>query len=140
MRMKGKDGGGGRRNNDVGGGMNTDKPRQDLRKRTRVFAIQIVRLYSSLPKSTEAQVLGKQLLRAGTSVGAQYAEAQRAKSNKDFVTKIEGSLQELEEVLYWLDLLIEINPSSSETLAAIQKETNELLAIFVTIVKRVKSR
>ncbi|MBX3002302.1 MAG: four helix bundle protein [Anaerolineales bacterium] len=120
--------------------MNTDQNSQDLKKRTRAFAIQIIRMYSSLPKTTEAQVLGKQLLRAGTSVGAQYAEAQRAKSNKDFVTKIEGSLQELEEVLYWLDLLIEINPSSSETLAAVQKETNELLAIFVTIVKRVKSR
>lgn len=111
----------------------------DLKQRTRTFAIRIIRLYASLPKSTEAQVLGKQLLRAGTSVGAQYAEAQRAKSNKDLITKIEGSLQELEEVLYWIDLLTEMNLGNPETLAALNKETNELLAIFVTIVRRVKA-
>lgn len=85
-------------------------------------------------------MLGKQLLRAGTSVGAQYAEAQRAKSDKDLITKIEGSLQELEEVLYWIDLLTEMKLSNPETLAALNKETNELLAIFVTIVRRVKTR
>ncbi|UYN91844.1 MAG: four helix bundle protein [Anaerolineales bacterium] len=112
----------------------------DLKQRTRTFAIRIIRLYASLPKSTEAQVLGKQLLRAGTSVGAQYAEAQRAKSDKDLITKIEGSLQELEEVLYWIDLLTEMKLSNPETLAALNKETNELLAIFVTIVRRVKTR
>lgn len=112
----------------------------DLKQRTRTFAIRIIRLYASLPKSTEAQVLGKQLLRAGTSVGAQYAEAQRAKSDKDLITKIEGSLQELEEVLYWIDLLTEMKLSNPETLAALNKEANELLAIFVTIVRRVKTR
>lgn len=112
----------------------------DLKQRTRTFAIRIIRLYASLPKSTEAQVLGKQLLRAGTSVGAQYAEAQRAKSDKDLITKIEGALQELEEVLYWIDLLTEMKLSNPETLAALNKETNELLAIFVTIVRRVKTR
>lgn len=120
--------------------MNTDKPRQDLRKRTRVFAIQIIRLYSSLPKSTEAQVLGKQLLRAGTSVGAQYAESQRAKSNKDLVNKVEGALQETEEVLYWLDLLSEMKFGDLDTLSELKQEANELIAIFVTIVRRVKAR
>jgi four helix bundle protein len=113
---------------------------QDLKKRTKNFAIQIIRLFSSLPKTTEAQVIGRQLLRSGTSAGAQYAEAQRAKSNKDFVTKVEGSLQELEETLYWLDILAEIKIGEPQSIEALVKETNELLAIFVVIVRRVKSR
>ena len=71
--------------------------RQDLRKRTKEFALRIIKLYAALPKSTEAQVIGKQLLRSGTSVGAQYREACRAKSNADFISKIEGGLQELDE-------------------------------------------
>ncbi len=82
--------------------MNT---RQDLRKRTKDFALRIVKLYSALPKSSVAQVLGKQILRSGTSVGAQYREACRAKSNADFVNRIEGALQELDETLYWLELI-----------------------------------
>ena len=69
----------------------------ELKERTKDFAIRIMRLYSALPKKTEAQVLGTQVLRSGTSVGAQYREAQHAKSNADFISKIEGSLQELEE-------------------------------------------
>lgn len=73
--------------------------RQDLRTRTKEFALRIVRLYAALPKSTIAQVLGKQILRSGTSVGAQYREACRAKSNADFINKIEGALQELDDAL-----------------------------------------
>jgi four helix bundle protein len=67
--------------------------RQDLRKRTKEFALRIIRLYAALPKTTEAQVLGKQVLRSGTSVGAHYREACRAKSNADFISKIEGALR-----------------------------------------------
>ncbi len=81
--------------------------RQDLKKRTKKFALRIIRLYSSLPKSTEAQVIGKQVLRSGTSVGAHYREACRSRSNAEFISKIEGGLQELEETIYWLELLIE---------------------------------
>ena len=66
----------------------------DLKIRTKDFAIRVIKLYASLPKTTEAQVLGKQLLRSGTSVGAQYREAQHAKSDADLISKIEGSLQE----------------------------------------------
>lgn len=69
----------------------------DLKTRTKKFALDIIRLYSALPKRTEAQVIGCQMLRSGTSVGAHYHEAQRAKSNADFISKIEGGLQELEE-------------------------------------------
>ena len=75
-----------------------EKP--DLKVRTKEFALRIPRLYTSLPKTTEAQVLGKQVLRSGTSVGAQYREAQRAKSDADFINKVEGSLQELDETAY----------------------------------------
>ncbi len=70
---------------------------KDLASRTKGFALRVIRLYAALPKSTEAQVLGKQLLRSGTSVGAQYREAIRARSNAEFISKLEGGMQELEE-------------------------------------------
>ena len=80
-----------------------------LADRTRAFAVRVIRLYSALPKSTEAQVIGKQLLRAGTSVGAHYREAVRARSDAEFISKLEGGLQELEETRYWLELLRDVN-------------------------------
>ena len=116
------------------------QPNQDLGKRTRAYAIGIIRLYSSLPKVVEVQIIAKQLLRAGTSVGAQYAEAKRAKSNRDFINELEGALQELEETLYWLDLLNETGAFKAGIIHPLQKETNELIAIFVTVVKKVKSK
>jgi four helix bundle protein len=100
----------------------------DLKKRTKNFAVRIIRLFCSLPKSTEAQVLGKQILRSGTSVGAQYRESQFAKSDADFISKIQGSLQEIEETLYWLELLEEMQFFPPEKLKPIQQETNELKA------------
>src|SRR3954453_23627130 len=113
----------------------------DLKVRTREFAVRFIRLFVSLPKTTEAQVLGKQILRCGTSVGAQYREAQHAKSDADFVSKIEGSLQDLEETAYWLELLDEkMQIFGPEQLQFIAQETNELTAIFVTIAKKVKAR
>src|SRR4030067_1356104 len=83
------------------------RERQDLRERTKRFALEIIKMYSSLPKTTEAQILGKQVLRSGTSVGAHYREGIRARSNAEFISKIEGALQELEETGYWLELLLE---------------------------------
>ncbi|MEW6543885.1 MAG: four helix bundle protein [Nitrospirota bacterium] len=73
---------------------------KDIGPRTKAFALKVIRLYSSLPRSPEAQVLGKQLLRSGTSVGAHYRESRRARSTAEFISKIEGGLQELEETLY----------------------------------------
>lgn len=67
----------------------------------------MIRLYTALPKTTEAQVIGKQMLRSGTSVGAHYREAVRSRSDAEFVSKIEGGLQELEEAIYWMELLEE---------------------------------
>ena len=112
----------------------------DLKVRTKQFALRIIRLYTSLPKTTEAQVIGKQVLRSGTSVGAQYREAQRAKSDADFINKVESSLQELGETGYWLELFKDSGILSAEKLNPLLKETDELIAIFVTIVKKVKNK
>ncbi len=112
----------------------------DLKCRTKSFALRIIKVYAVLPRTTEAQILGKQLLRSGTSVGAQYRETQRAKSNADFISKLEGSLQELEETLYWLELLAESGIILTKRLDPLCQEANELISIFVTITKRVKSK
>ena len=112
----------------------------DLRTRTSDFALRIVKLYGSLPKTTEAQVLGKQVLRSGTSVGANYREGSRAKSDADIVNKFESVLQELDETDYWLDLLVKSGVLPSQKAEKLTKETNELLAIFTTIVTKIKKR
>jgi four helix bundle protein len=112
----------------------------DLKLRTKDFAVRIIRLFAALPKTTEAQVIGKQILRSGTSVGAHYRESQFAKSDADFISKIEGALQELEETVYWLELLEELEVFSVEKFRSIRTETSELTAIFITIVKKVKAR
>jgi four helix bundle protein len=110
----------------------------DLRNRTKAYALRMIKLYQSLPKSGEAQVIGKQILRSGTSVGAQYREACRAKSPADFISKMEGSLQELDETGYWLELLVESGIIPADKLVDLQKENGELTAIFVTSVKIAK--
>ena len=112
---------------------------EELKGRTKDFAVRIIRLYGRLPRSTEAQVIGKQLLRSGTSVGAHYREAPHAKSNADFISKIEGALQELEETSYWLELLDEVAVFDSRLLSPLRAETKELTAIFVSIAKKVKA-
>jgi four helix bundle protein len=110
----------------------------DLKNRTKRYALRIIKLYQILPNKSEAQILGKQILRSGTSVGAQYREACRAKSPSDFISKMEGSLQELDETGYWLELLVESKIMPVEGIADLQKETDELTAIFVTSVKTAK--
>ena len=114
-------------------------PNQDLRDRTKQFAVRCIRLYSALPKNTVAQVIGKQLLRSGTSVGAHYREAHRGKSGADFISKIEGGLQELDETAYWLELLEDAQIMTDERLEPLRAENDELIAIFVSIVKKVKN-
>ena len=113
---------------------------KDLTARTKEFALRVIRLYAALPKSAEAQVLGKQLLRSGTSVGAHYREAIRARSNAEFISKLEGGMQELEESSYWLELLVEAEIISPEKLKPLMVEANELMAILVTCVKNVKMK
>ena len=111
---------------------------RDLRVRTKQFALRIIRLYVALPKREEAQVIGKQVLRAGTSVGAHYREGSRGRSNAEFISKMSVGLQELDETDYWLELLDEANIVPSQKLTAIRQETQELIAIFITIIKKAK--
>lgn len=113
---------------------------RNLKERTKQFALRIIKLYLALPRRGLTQVLGTQVLKAGTSVGAHYREAQRAKSNPDFISKIEGALQELDETMYWLELLADSNVVMPKRLEGLRQEADELLSILVTIARRVKNR
>ena len=117
-----------------------DQKIQDLKKRLKQYALRILRLYESLPKNGAVHIISHQLVRSGTSPGAQYYEACRAKSNADFVSKIEGALQELEESGYWLDLLIEGGFEKDSKLNPLCKETQEIIAIFVAMIVKTKSK
>lgn len=114
-------------------------PEFDLRRRTKSFALRIIRLTSSLPKSMEAQVIGRQVMRSGTSIGANYCEAHRGRSKAEFVAKAGDCLREAEETAYWLDLLKESGLSTHTDLHGVQQECDELIAIFVTIIKRARA-
>jgi four helix bundle protein len=85
-------------------------------------------------------VITHQLLRSGTSPGAQYREACRAKSDADFISKVEGALQELDESDYWLELLVDGGYETEQKLKPLRDETNELIAIFVSVVTKTKAR
>ena len=112
----------------------------NLNLRTKRYSLDAIKLFVSLPKSEVGKVLGRQMLRSATSVGAQYREANRGKSTADFISKIEGALQELDETSYWLELLQESGINQSEALVKLRKETDELIAIFVTIAKIAKQK
>ncbi len=113
---------------------------EGLRGRTKRFALRIVRLYCDLPKSTEAQVIGKQMLRSGTSVAANFREASRARSDAEFVAKLGIVEQELDETLLWLELLIETEIVEEQRLGDLRTECDELLRIIVTAIKNTKGR
>ena len=110
----------------------------DLKERTKAFALRVVRLFGKLPKTVECQVIGRQLLRSGTSVGANYREADRARSKAEFIAKIGDALRELEESIYWMELLVDGELVAGQKLAALRAEGNELTAIFVTIIRNAK--
>jgi four helix bundle protein len=120
--------------------MKDEKSRQDLRIRTKHFAIRIIKLYGSLPTQTEAQVIGKQLLRSGTSVGANYREACRARSDSEFIAKLGICLQELDETAYWLELLEEAKIIKPSLLVDLHDETNQQIALLTTISKNRKAK
>jgi four helix bundle protein len=117
-----------------------DGNKLDLKRRTKALALRIIRLYSSLPARVDAQVLGKQLLRSGTSVGANYREACRARSVAEFVSKMEIGLQELDESAYWLELFAESEILPVSKLADLQAEVEELTCIFVASINTAKER
>jgi four helix bundle protein len=112
----------------------------DLRTWTKALALQVICLYSELPRTAPAQVIGRQVLRSGTSVGAQYREAARAKSDADFISKLEGALQELDETQYWIELLVEGKIIPEKRLASLLQETDEIIRILVSMVKKVNAR
>jgi four helix bundle protein len=112
---------------------------QDLKTRTKAFALRVIKMYSALPKSTTvAQVLGKQVLRSGTAVGANYREAARGRSKAEFISKIGDCQKEIEESEYWLELLIESGCVPPAKMASLLDETRQLIAIFTTINKKAK--
>lgn len=112
----------------------------DLVSRTRAYALAVIHFCSTMPRVTVAQILGRQLLRSATSAGAQYREAQRAKSLPDFVSKAVGTLQELDESAYWLELIVESGFASDAAVLNLQMETDELLRIFVAVTKTAKEK
>jgi four helix bundle protein len=116
----------------------SDKP-QDLKPRTKMFALRVIRMYSELPKNdTVAQVLGKQVLRSATSVGANYREASRGRSKAEFISKIGDCLKEIEETEYWLELLVDSGCVAASQMSGLLDETRQLIAIFTTINKNSK--
>ena|SRR5690606_40697859 len=118
--------------------MRDEPEREELAARTRRFAVRIVRMCGRLPQRMETQVIGRQVLKSGTSVGAQFREAKRARSDAEFVSKLESALQELDETSYWFELLVECQIVAADKLADLQREADELTAILVTIVRKVK--
>ena len=112
---------------------------EELRQRTKNYASAIIRFYVKLPKEREeVRVLGKQLLRSGTSVAAHAREASRARSDSEFCSKLDGLLQEADESELWLELLRDDCGIQSEILNALLHETDELMAIFTTMVSKLR--
>ena len=110
----------------------------DLAPRTKAFALLIIRLVDTLPRTTSAQVLGKQVLRSATSIGANYREASRGRSKPEFIAKIGDCLREAEETRYWLELLGDSKIVPPEKLEGLLDESRQLIAILVTISKRAR--
>jgi four helix bundle protein len=118
-----------------------EERKDDLRRRTKVFASLVVHLYVRLDKRREElRVLGRQLLRSGTSVAANYRESSRARTVDEFVAKAELCTQEADETQLWLELLRDNGGVPAELIDPIWREADELIAIFVTMAKRAKSR
>jgi len=112
----------------------------DLEERTKVFALRVIAFVSSLPKNKITDVLGYQLLKAATSIGANYREANRAESRNDFIHKIGIVEKEASETLYWLELFEESRIGEMPQLPLLKKEAGELLAIFTAIGKKCKRK
>lgn len=115
------------------------EPPLDLKLRTKDFALRIIKMDVALPKRIEAQVIGKQVLRSGTSVCTNSREAESSRSRAEFIAKMGDSLKELSETSYWLELLSETELIKSQRLQPLLIETQELTAIFASIIKKPRS-
>jgi len=105
-------------------------PAEALKKRSNQFAIRIVKLFRSLPRSEDARILGKQVLRSGTSVAANYRAVCRARSKAEFIAKIGIVVEEADETVFWLKLLVDTEIVRESRMRSLMDEANELLAIF----------
>jgi len=103
---------------------------EQLRERTKAFALRVIRLFRSLPNSTDAQIIGKQLLRSGTSVGANYRAVCRSRSKVEFIARLGIVIEEADESAYWLELLVDTKVMKEEKLDSLLQEARELTAIF----------
>lgn len=113
--------------------------RNELRDRTKKYAVRVVKMVSALPKGREIDVLGKQLLRSGTSVGANYRAACRAKSTADFINKLKIVEEECDESLFWMEVMTEADLVKPNRMKEIMAESEELLAITVSSIKTTRS-
>ena len=113
---------------------------EQLRERAKQFAIRVVRLFRSLPKTEEARIIGKQALRSGTSVAANYRAVCRARSKAEFVARIGIVVEEADEAVFWLELLVETGVVSQTRMDGLPAEANELLAIFAASQRTAKRR
>ncbi len=116
--------------------MNAD----DLKKRLKDFALRIIKLSESLPNNNVGNTLGKQLIRSGTSPGANYRSACLGKSDKDFLNKLKMVEEELDETIYWLELLTESGLVKANLLDDLLKENNELLKIIISSITTMKKK
>lgn len=113
---------------------------QEFKDRTKRIGLRVIKLVEALPKSYSAQVIGKQLLRSATSVGANYRAACRGKSTADVIHKLSIVEEEADESLYWMELLIESEIMSEKKLSALQKDMNEIVAMTVSSIKTLRSK
>jgi four helix bundle protein len=114
--------------------------KEDLSQRTKQFALKIIELVASLPNTREANVIGYQIMNSGTSIGANYREAKRARSKAEFLTKIGICQQETDETIYWLELISESKLMPNASLKELMDEARQLLAIFISSGKTAKSK
>jgi four helix bundle protein len=108
---------------------------KDLVERTKQFSLRIVRLVDALPRRKSATVIGNQLLRSATSIGANYRAARRGRSRADFISKLNIALEEADESLYWLELLSEARLMATPLLADLLDEANQLVAMLTSSAK-----
>lgn len=113
---------------------------EEMRARTKRFAIRIVNVFRALPNAPDAQILGRQLLRSGTSVAANYRAVCRARSKAEFISKMGTVVEEADETVFWLERLTDIGIVKVERMAELLTEANELLAIFAASVRTAKAR
>jgi four helix bundle protein len=114
--------------------------RDDLRDRTKAFALRVIKLANRLPNTPLARVIRDQLLRSGTSVGANYRAAKRAKSRADFISKMGTVEEETDESMYWMELIIEAGLIEEKQISDLYKEANEILAMVVASIKTARKR